>query len=357
MTIELRDPETVARAFQEHRENAAAHPRGEEGFASFIRSTIEDVLGTEPATGPRPFSDWSSVQQAVLREIAQTPTRLVLNPDVVGELLTRVGAVRYVGDDDDRFLARYVGLCEPSVLERSVEGAPLWLSLRLHLMGSVDEATWRLRTAGLTIEERVDLVRRATDDAYHLTRRWPIPDGNDTEVEDTAALHNALRVALEPVPEEALRHVLDTELDRECPSDNVILLVASSYVEKGGAFAEAPTELVGPSLELPTSVPVGRELLKRLPPDQASALILRIELTPYNVAGWPYLDLLAQAERADVVGQAIKGFKKACNADVYEELRRVIATLDAAGRQALKPIAASDAPNAKLVAKALDSVS
>jgi len=172
-----------------------------EAYARFVRAAVPTVLGAERADAPRAFASWSPEQRALLEEIAKVPYEANINAGTLSGMLAKVGATNLGPGEDDRFLRRYVGLAEPGVLESEVQGRPLWLWLRLCLMGKLDREALLGSVAGLNDRARVELAKRAADNAYQLTRRWPLP-GDITpaiEDEDATQLFELLLPVLEPI--------------------------------------------------------------------------------------------------------------------------------------------------------------
>ncbi len=326
-----------------------------EAFARFVRAAIPMVLGTKTADAPRALSSWSAEQRALLEEIARVPEEAHVHADSLSATLSKLGAIDVGPDGDERYLRRYVGLAEPSVLESEVDGRSLWLTLRLCLMGRLDRSVWLRDVAGLEGAARVDLARRATDDAYHLMRRWPLPHDITPEVEreDATQLYDLLLPMLEAVPAEEREAAISSEEAAQVPNLTAVLLLSVGPASRGEPITAKDESLVS-ALSLCTNGTIGARFLSSLPADRRSRLIHGIELAPYNLDGWGYLDLLSPEERQRAVIDALGGFKRAAKPSVVARFGQLVQSFDDAARAELRMLAAKGGPNAKAIEAALN---
>jgi hypothetical protein len=351
---DVRDADTLRAAFarlRPQRKDRAALRR----FGTFVRAAVAAVLGTDAADEPRAFATWNPLQRALLQLIAETPYELHLNAGDLGRKLETLGAIGMGGTDDDRYLARYAGLRESSALEREVGGRPLWLLLRLHLMGRLPIEAWIAATARLDAAQRVDLARRALDNAYQLMRRWPLPHdvSKTVEREDAPKLQLALVPVLAALTTGDLEQALDHEIGERIVVDSFIVVLAVLLLERDQELRAELDAAIGDALSLQTNVELGRRLLARLPPARRAALVEHVGLVPYNLDGWLYLDLLEPGDRARIVARALAGSKHACQQPVAAILRALVLQLDDASCEPLRVLAATEGPNAELIAAAL----
>lgn len=369
--MDLSTPEKVRAAFARMRPDvpvplAGARPRQpspEEHdklrqFGQFVRDALTALFVSDPAPeAPRAPSTWAPEQRALLEEIAATPQHLHLNAGDLGRALERIGAVG-LGPSNDGYLARYVGQAPSTALERVIDDKPLWLWLRLHLMDKIAPEAWLDAARGLTVGERLELVKLATNNAYQLSRRWPLPSGLTTEIEreDATRLYDAVLPLLEPIPTPVCEAHLTDEAKRAPPALGLALLLAVVLAERSVPFSEGVEDTLVGALELFSNVTFGRRLLEALHAAQRLALVERLELTYYDATPWAYLPVLDQPTRAKLVVVALSNFRQGCTPDVATQVRSVIATLDGSGREALREVAARNVPNAKLIEDGLAAV-
>lgn len=327
-----------------------------EALDRFLRAAVPIVLGTEPADAPRALSSWSAEQRAFLEELTKVPERALLNPDSLSTTLSRLGAIDLGRDGDDCYLRRYVGLAQPSALELEVDGRPLWLTLRLALMGRLDRSVWLKCVAGLDGAARVDLARRATNDAYHLMRRWPLARDLtvDAEHEDASRVYDLLLPMLEPLTAEERRAAISSEEAEQVPNVTLLLLLAIGQASAGEP-STATTSSLTSALGLFTNRTIGARLLRASPADRRRELIQAIELVPNNLDGWVYLELLSPPDRQRAVIDALAGFKRAAKPSVVACFSQLIRSFDEASRGELRALVAKGGPNAKAISTALDA--
>lgn len=350
--FEQRRPNRSAAEFTE--EPSPEEFEAREGFARFLREAIPVVLGTTAADAPRAFSSWSAEQRAFLEELAKVPEEAHLNADSLSRSLSRLGAIDVGPEGDDRYLRRYVGLAQPTVLEAEVEGRPLWLSLRLCLMGRLEPGAWLRTTTGLDALERIDLARHATNDAYRLMRRWPLPRELTPELEreDATRLGELLLTLLEQVPEDALKSAISREEAAAVPNLTLVLLLSIAQVSAGKELT-ATAESLTTALSLFAHSTLGARLLRALPASRRRDLTQAIELTPHNLEGWVYLELLAPEDGQRAVVTALAGFKRAAKPAVAACFSALIQTFDEGARSQLRALVAIGSPNAKAIDAAL----
>ncbi|MBL8920197.1 MAG: hypothetical protein JNJ54_15125 [Myxococcaceae bacterium] len=329
-----------------------------EAFARFVRGAIPLVLGTETADAPRALSTWSVEQRTFLEELTKVPEEAHLDVHSLSATLSKLGAIDVGPNGDDRYLRRYVGLAEPSGLEHEVDGRPLWLTLRLCLMGRLARSEWLRSVAALDGPARIDLARRATDDAYQLMRRWPRPLDLTPEIEreDATQLYDLLLPALEMISTAERRAAIAKEEAAERPNESLLLLLSLGQANQGEPVTARPESLIS-ALTLFTNTTIGVRFARSLPADGRRALISAIELVPNNLVGWEYLELLEPQDRQRTVIGALAGFKRAARPGVVARVSRLIQTFDDAGRAELRTLVAKGGPNAKAIDAALNGQS
>jgi hypothetical protein len=327
-------------------------------FAGFIRAAIPVVLGTNPADAPRAFSSWSAEQRALLEEIARVPEDAHINSGQLSATLTRLGAIDIAPRGDDRYLFRYAGLAKPSVLEAEVDSRPLWLTLRLCLMGKLDLSEWRKSVADLDGAMRVDFAKRATSNAYQLMHRWPLPVDLTTEIEleDATQLYNLLLPMLDPLSAEERKTAILSEEAESFPNFELVLLLSVGQATAQEPITAKPESLTS-ALTLFTNTTIGTRFLSALPPDKRRELIKGIELMPHNLDGWAYLDLLDPGDRHRAVIETLASFKRAARSDVAAHFSKLIQTFDDVARAELRKLAEKGGPNAKAIETALNKQS
>lgn len=323
-------------------------------FGRFIRAAIATVLGTNPADAPRALSSWSAEQRALLEEIAKVPEEAHINAGSLGAMLSSLGAIDIGANDDDRLLRRYAGLAERSVLESEVDGRPLWLSLRLCLMGKLERSTWLESVADLALRERIDLAKRATNNAYQLLRRWPLPTDITPEIEqkDATQLYELLLPVLEPISAEEREAAISSEERAEIPNFELVLLLSLGQASHGEPLT-ANVESLTSALTLFSNTTIGVRFLTSLPADRRRELIEAIELFPHNLRGWAYVELLEPGDKQRKVISALASFARAAKSNVAARVSQLILTFDDAARAELLELAAKGGPNAKVIEAAL----
>lgn len=269
-------------------------------------------------------------------------------------MLSRLGAIDVGPPDDDRLLRRYAGLSKPSVLESEVDGRPLWLSLRLCLMGKLDRNTWSKSVADLDGRARIDLAKRATDNAYQLMRRWPLPRDITPEIEhqDATQLYDLLLPMLEPMSSKEREAAISSEQRAEIPNFELVLLLSLGQASHGEPLT-ANVESLTSALTLFSNNTIGMRFLTSLPADRRRELIEAIELVPHNLRGWAYVELLEPGDRQRVVISALASFTRAAKQNVLVHVSQLIQTFDDAARGELRKLAAKGGPNAKVIEAAL----
>jgi hypothetical protein len=326
-----------------------------ESFARFVRAAIPEVLGRERAPRPRAFSSWSPEQRVFLEEIAKVPEESHLDAGTLSDMLRARGALDVGSPDDDRFLRRYVGLATPTILEVEVGGRPHWLSLRLRLMGELDDGAWNESVSALTASEPVELAWRATDNAYQLMRRWPLPRDLTPEHEhhDATQLYDVLSPLLESLSAAQREAAITKELTSARPNGTLVLLLSIGQAGRGEPLV-ADDESLRSALMLFTSATVGRRFLTLLSEERRCALIEGMELTPHNLRGWDYLDLLSAFDRQRVLLRAFESFPRAVKPGIATRVAQHVRSFDDAGRTELRALIARGGPNAKMLTAALE---
>lgn len=360
MDAELETPETIEAAFSRWRPAGKAESTRDqiEQFAIFVRSAVAEVFGAQVAARPVAFSAWGPREQALLREIAKTPYELHLNAGDLGRRLAAVGAMSLGAGEDDRYLRRYVGLCAPTPLEAEFEGRPLWLWLRLHLMGEVARDEWTECVACLDPEARPEFARRALDNAYQLTRRFPMPGNLSQEVEreDTTHLTRALLPMVASVAPDRAEGAIAAERSARPSSPGLVLLLSLSLAERGAELASEHDDLLADALDLQSHAGIGRQLLELLSPERRESLVRRIRLRPHNISGWIYLDLLTPTAAGEILVSSLREFNRACVPEVAAYLRALLSHVDAAAKRSFGAIASEDGPNAATLKAALGAI-
>lgn len=332
----------------------------QEAFTLFVRACVEALFPDVPAEVPCTFLSWNPVQRALLTELAKLPAAVLINAGDLSDRILRVGAMSMVSGDE-RYLLRYVGLVAPGPLEQEVEGRPLWLWLRLHLMGRVTREAWQAATATLEDGARLELSRLAVNNAYQLLRRWPFPTGitPTQENEDTASLFDGVLSVLQPLSDRAARETVRAEVGKPYPDGAMLLLLSLLLLEREAGLpgheadiAEACEAALTRAVELyPTH---GRRLLLALAPERRSSLMSRMEPVPHNVRGfWTHVELIDAAERSALVTAALSGFKRTCSPPVAARVKELVRGFGREQRAGLRAVAAGKGPNALLVAEAL----
>ncbi|HWB74776.1 MAG TPA: hypothetical protein VG755_07465 [Nannocystaceae bacterium] len=322
-----------------------------ETFTLFVWACVDALFDTTPAERPRAFSEWSAEQRALLEELAKLPAAVLINAGDLSDRVMEAGAMT-VEAEDPRYLLRYVGLVEPGPLERVVDERPLWLWLRLCLMGKVSSTEWSRAANDLDAAARIELARLAVENAYQLLRRWPFPRDITPaqEDEDTASLFEALVPVLAAVDDAMIAKTIRAEAEREHPNGALVVLLATMLVERGGELAaECDDALVD---ALPLYSPHGRRLVMRLAPARRSAIVSRMEPVAHNARGfWTYADLLEPEDRDVQITTALSTFTRRCKAEVAARVKELVRDMSAATRAELRARTA-DGPNAALVAEA-----
>jgi hypothetical protein len=325
-------------------------------FGTFVRDAVDSLLGRDVADAPRPLSSWTPEQRTLLEEIAKTPYELHLNAGDLSRILRSRGAFGMGGRDDDRYLARYVGLREPSALEAEVDDRPLWLWLRLHLMGRVSDEQWQAATRGLSASERFDLARRALGNAYQLMRRWPLPTITPAvEREDATTLQNVLIPCLDATSTGELEAELEREVGRSDVAVGQVVVLCLLLARRGVALPGQVTPHLTFALKLVTCIGTGRQLFALLSPERRLEILESLKLTWFNKGGWLYVDLLEPGDRARLVTEALASFDKPCRPEVARCVTELIRGLDPSLHDGLRAVAAGQGPNAKLITDALGS--
>jgi|GEM_PF-2082523 len=319
-----------------------------EAYARFVRAAVPTVLGAERADAPRAFASWSPEQRALLEEIAKVPYEANINAGTLSGMLAKVGAINLGPGEDDRFLRRYVGLAEPGVLESEVQGRPLWLWLRLCLMGKLDREALLGSVAGLDDRARVELAKRAAGNAYQLTRRWPLP-GDITpaiEDEDATQLFELLLPVLEPISANERELAISREQAAKVKNPGLVLLLSFGQARHGETVT-GNDETLTSALRLSTAL--GMRFLTALPAHRRLELIEAIQLAPNNLDGWPYLDLLERGDKQRVVLRTLARFDRPAKPNVGARISELIRTFDSAALAELRTLAEKGGPNAKLI--------
>ncbi len=326
-----------------------------EELARFVRGAIPQVLGREGTRTPRAFSSWSAEQRAFLEEIANVPEELHLDAGTLSDTLRAHGALDVGPPDDDRFLRRYVGLATPTILESEVGGRPHWLWLRLRLMGEIEHAAWWESVAALTAPERIELVKRATDNAYQLMRCWPLPRDITPESEhrDATQLYELALLLLESSSAREREQAITHELATDRPNESLVLLLSIGQAGRGEPVCADDASLVG-ALSLFTNATLGARLLQLVSDDHRRVLIEGIELFPHNPWGWDYLDLLSVPDRQRVLLAALASFRRAVKPGIAKRIAQHVRSFDDAGRAELRALAQRGVPNATVIVAALD---
>ena len=364
---DLSSPEAIRAAFAQRRPPPAVmgadgfseDPTPEveaqiESFARFVRAAIPIVLGTEPVDAPRALSSWSAAQRALLEEIVKVPEHQHLDSGTLSDALRDVGAMDIGSPDDDRLLRRYVGFATPSVLETEVEARPVWLWLRLCLMGRIDRATWEHVVAGLSSSERIELASRATDNAYQLMRRWPLPLDLTPEHEhdDATRLYDLVLPLLESLSTAEREEAIAKELAVDRPNGALILLLSIGQASRGEGLG-ADDDTLRSELMLFTNATVGTKFLLLLSDERRGALIEGMPLVPHNVWGWDYLALLSTPDRQRVLLAALASFRRPVKPGIATRVAQHVRSFDERGRAELRALAAQGGPNAKMLEAAL----
>ncbi len=314
-------------------------------FTREVWAAVDELLGTR-ASDPRPFSEWTPLQRALLEVLARLPAPSLLNADTLSAKLEKVGAIGLDLEGGEKRLTRYAGLSRRSVLEDEVDGRPLWLWLRFRLLGKVTDKAWQAAVSKLTGKKRVELAGLAFDGAYDLNRRWPQPRAitPKTEAEDAGTLVSVLK----PLLTKASSAELGGALKKGPPE--LLVLAALLLAERGEEVPARLDSAVREAMNLPTCSALGNALLARLPDARREKLVGSIELVAYDATPWRLLGKLDVAARSTLVLEALRAFKMECRPSVVEVLRGVLPTLDESTRQALARLTG---PNARVVAKAL----
>lgn len=325
-----------------------------ESFARFVRAAIPIVLGTEVVDAPRALSSWSPAQRAFLEEIANVPEVLHLDSGTLSDALRALGAMDIGPPDDDRLLRRYVGFATRSVLEAEVEARPIWLWLRLFLMGRIDRTAWENSVTGLSSSERIELVSRATDNAYQLMRRWPLPFDltSEHEHDDATRLYDVLLPLLESLSAVEREEAIAKELAAERPNGTLILLLSIGQASRGEPLG-ADDESLRSELMLFTHATVGTRFLTLLSDERRCALIEGMPLVSHNLWGWDYLDLLSASDRQRVLLATLACFRRPVKPGIASRVAQHVRSFDEAGRAELRALAAAGGPNAKMLEAAL----
>ncbi len=305
---------------------------------------MDTLLGRDAAEPPRTFASWNPEQRTLLEEIARTPFALHLNAGSLGRMLATAGAIGLGGVDDARYLSRYVGLRDRSTLEEEIEGRPLWLWLRLHLMGQVSEHDWLDATKQLDSARRLDLARRSLDNAYQWMRRWPLPAEvtMDVEREDAAKLEPALLPIMDALTTDDLEQALVAEHGKKTIVPELVVLLSLLLARRGRPLAALEDERLATALKLPTNVVLGRQLIALLPQESRSALVERMQLSRHSALGWSRPRSRASSRLAS--RRSPRASRSWCRAST--PLRGMPCEL-----------AAQKGPNAKLITDALSKLS
>jgi hypothetical protein len=336
---------------QQRQLSTDAERTAKETFMLFVWACVDDLFDTTPAERPRAFSEWSAQQRALLEEMAKLPAHVLINAGDLSDRIMRVGAMSMV-PNDPRYLLRYVGFVEPGPLERVVDGRPLWLWLRLHLMGTVSRDEWTRAAVDLDAAQRIGLAGLAVENAYQLLRRWPFPrDITPTqESEDTASLFEGLMPVLSAVDDAAVAKTIRAEAKREHPNGALIVLLATVLVERGGTLDPECDDALAEALPL-YSVH-GRRVVSHLSEARRSALVSRMEPVAHNARGfWEYVDLLEPEDRDAQITTALAAFERPCRAAVAARVKALVREMSTATRAELRERTAHG-PNAALVAEA-----
>lgn len=151
-----------------------------------------------------------------------------------------------------RRLGRYVGLGERTVLEEERSGRPIWLWLRLVLLGR-----WRAIVATLSGGEGVALVTEVLQGAYALLR----------------APEEAMAAALGPVLERIDAPTLRDAIRRA--DGTVMLVLAGELVTRGEPLEEAWREALAKPLVHQDTIVAARRLLRGLDGEARRELFAR----------------------------------------------------------------------------------
>lgn len=315
-------------------------------FTREVWASVDAILGTRAAKEPLAFTAFNPLQRALLEALAGLPAVAQLNADTSSAKLEKVGAIGLDLDGGEKLLTRYVGRCKRSVLEDEVDGRPLWLWLRLRLMGKVTEKAWQGATSALAGKKRIELARLAFDGAYNLARRWPLPRAitPKTEAEDAAALVSALKPLLNDLTSAELGLAV-----KNAPPE-LLVLAALLLAERGEPVPARLDGALKEAMNLSTCTTMARELVARLPASRREKLVGSVELVAYDPTPWRLLGQLDVPARSVLVLEALQAFKMECRPAVVEELKAVLPALDDAARKALAKL---KGPNARVVAKVL----
>ncbi len=350
----IETPNDVEAAFLELRPRVGNKDRElSKRFRAFLSEATRQLFGEPPADRPCAFTEWSPIQQAFLIEVAQTPMMSIVNSGSLGRLLTNVGAMTIGGDRDDLYLKRYCGLCEPTALERQVQGRPVWLWLRLRLMGEVSAEDLGPVVALLSDDERLDVARRALDNAYHLTRRFPLPFDVTIDVErvDVAATVDALSPVVAAASEATLLDWLATE-ERE----DVALLFALAILDRGVALPKTSNAILASALSYRTLELPASKVLAALEESRQLALVASLSLKWFNLDGWTHLTAINPAAAGKVLVANLRRFDTECRPNVSAQVAELLLHVDEPSRAAIAKLANGDGPNAAMLRAALCTV-
>jgi len=237
-----------------------------------------------------------------------------------------------------------------------VQGRPLWLWLRLCLMGKLARDAFLGSVAGLDDSARVELAKRATDNAYQLMRRWPLP-GDITpaiEDEDATQLYDLLLPVLEPISAKEREAAISREQEAKVKNPGLVLLLSFGQASHGEPVT-AKNETLKSALRLSTAL--GMRFLTALSAIGRLELIEAIQLVPNNLDGWPYLELLEQSDRQRVVLTTLARFDRPAKPNVGAHISELVRTFDSAAHAELRKLAEQGGPNAKLIEAALNKQS
>jgi hypothetical protein len=323
----------------------------EETFTLFVWACVDALIDTAPAARPKAFTEWSAEQRALFEEMAKLPVHVLVNVGELSDRIERAGATSMVLGDT-RYLLRYVGLVPPGPLERVVDERPLWLWLRLHLMGTVSRHAWIAAATDLGDAERIVLADLALENAYQLLRCWPLPDTITPaqEAKDGTSLFEGLLPILSSVGDAAVVEAIRAELREQHPHEALIVLLAVMLAERGGAIPSESDEVLASAL--PLHLAHGRRLLARLPEERRSSIVSRMEPVPHHARGfWQYADLLPPAQRDAQITEALAAFRRPCRDDVAACVKALVRAMSPASRAELRK-RTEGGPNAALIAEA-----
>lgn len=284
--------------------------KGEDVATELAQRFITEAFGEGPVPEPRTAGEITPAQRALLVELLE-----IGFTTFVGGIDRALEAVGVFGDPNA--LRRLLGLSPPGPLDREVEGAPLWQTLRRVQEAMIDEARWVEATAALSPTEILAVCEDAANGAYKLSAPWPRRTDGLAEYSARRLRLLARTIAAHPLP---AREVLEYALARlKQRSFCAVAVVAATLLPDGYPSTETRFDpLLRQAFWFDALAPELHGIFASLPLDRRCGLILESDLgfdLPFRVTNdqvtalgaWPHLDLCLEAPGvAEKIVDAIK---------------------------------------------------